>query len=103
MISKIILTKSQAKIPSEHFDFCEWQAAFIHYDKMIDAHGVSKVQFVCSQHPHTSGYWIEPAGCECSLGDDLIPANKILELRKKIEHEINTAQIEYRTPKFVTL
>lgn len=99
----MILTKRQANVPSEHFDFSEWEAAFDHYCKMEAEHGVDMVQFVCSQHPYTSGYWVEPAGCECSVGDDLIPAERVTELREKVKMEIEKAKAEDRTPKFVTL
>lgn len=84
-----------------HFDFLDWEKAFQYYDEVVAEYGQDAVQFVVSEHPHTSGYWIESAGCETSVGDQIVPSEQVKDFEERVRIEIDLAKKKDRLPKFI--
>lgn len=86
---------------SAYFDFLDWHSAFSTYDMAVVSYGKDKVQFVVSEHPYTSGYWIEDAGNELSVGDCIVPFEHVAVYKCRIHREIQDAKNQGRTPRFI--
>lgn len=88
-------------LENKHFEFKDWKEAFKSYYSAIEEHGLNKVQFVCSIHDLTSGYWIGRAGTPISSYDNVIPHCHVAAYKNAIEKEIKESEMNGKSPSFI--
>lgn len=85
------------------FDTQDWELAQSKLNEVAKEHGEDGVQLVMSNHPFTSGYWIEKSGVEVTSPLDMVYSyTEGVKLFENIAEEIKQARQESRMPKLIT-
>lgn len=88
------------EFPQQNFLFKDWEEAFKVYSEMYKIYG-DEIQFVVDWNPYTSGYWIEKSGTELGGSARVYNHKQVIRLKSKIKKEIELAELELRSPRFV--
>lgn len=73
------------EVPSINFEFKDYKKAFDTFRNYVDTYGIENIQMVVSEHPYSSGYWLESSGSQVyNALDHRYTGDEVFELEKRV-------------------